>query len=69
MGTRSAYPLAVAMTVAFLFAVHETSLADDSNDNSRQPDLKSWSNEIPTPHRFVVLGTYNKQAVSIGRQG
>lgn len=57
------YALAVAMGITLVFAGHGAALAGDSDESSRQPDLKSWSNKIPTPNRFVVLADFNHQAV------
>lgn len=58
------YALSIlAIGTALLLAGPVGALADDSNDDSKQPNLKSWSNKIPSAKRFVVLGDFNNEAV------
>ena len=52
-----------AMGAALLLAAPASVLADDSDDSSRQPHLKSWSNKIPAAKRFVALADFNNEAV------
>ena len=51
------------MGSALVLAGQAGVLADDSDDSSRQPHLKSWSNIIPAAKRFVVLADFNNEAV------
>ena len=53
----------LAMGAALLLAAPASVLADDSDDSSRQPHLKSWSNKIPAAKRFVALADFNNEAV------
>jgi len=53
----------LAIGAVLVFPGHRAALADDSNDSSLQPNLKSWSKTIPTAKRFVVLADFNSQAV------
>jgi len=53
-----------AMGAALLLAGPVGAVADDSDDNSKQSHLKSWSNIIPNAKkRFVVLADFNNEAV------
>ena len=53
----------LAMGAALLLAGPTNLLADDTDDSSRQPHLKSWSTVIPAAKRFVVLADFNNVAV------